>query len=116
MAAINAEIDTHQRAIKNLREERRNARASLESLERRLERRATDLAIFRAAQAALLDEPTLEDSIVVANVDDGIVTLEGAVSTAEKEQKAAAIVRSIPGVESTNNRLQLVDDGGSGDR
>ena len=114
IAAINAEIDAHQQAIQNLRKERQNARASLESLEKRLERRATDLAIFRAAQEALLNEPTLEDSIVVANVDDGIVTLEGAVSNAEKEQKAASIVSSIPGVKSTNNRLQLVDDGSDG--
>jgi len=111
IAAINAEIDRHQSAIQNLRKERQNARAALETLEERLERRATDLAIFRAAQSALLNDPLLEDSVVVANVDDGVVTLEGTVSSAEKEQKAAEIIGGIPGVDSTVNRLQLVDDG-----
>lgn len=109
---IDAEITTHENAIQQLRKERQNAKAKLMTLEERLQRRATDLAIFRAAQSALLDEPTLQEAAVLASVEDGIVTLNGSVSSAQEEQKATDIVRAIPGVESTVVRLQLIDESG----
>lgn len=116
LSSLNAEINSHQDAIEQLRQERQRARSKLMTLEERLERRATDLAVFRAAQSALLDEPALQDAAVLANVEDGTVTLEGSVSNSAQKQKAADVVRSIPGVESTVVRLQVVEDAPNHDK
>lgn len=110
LETLNEEIAGHEDAIQQLRRERYNTKARLMTLEERLQRRATDLAIFRAAQSTLLDEPTLQEVAVVASVEDGIVTLSGTVSNAQQKQKATEIARSIPGVESTVVRLQLIDE------
>jgi len=104
------EIAGHEEAIQQLRKERQSVQAKLLTLEERLQRRATDLAIFRAAQSALLDEPTLQEAVVLASVEDRVVTLSGSVASVQQEQKATDIVRSIPGVESTVVRLQIIDD------
>lgn len=116
LVSINEQIAGHQDAIQQLRKERRNAKAKLMTLEERLQRRATDLAIFRAAQSALLDEPMLQEAAVLANVEDGAVTLNGSVSSLEEEKKATDIVRAIPGVESTIVRLQLIDESEADDK
>lgn len=110
LQSLNEEIAGHEQAIQELREQRQQARKQLLSLEERLELRATDLAIFRAAQSALLDEPTLQAAAVVANVEDGVVTLTGSVATNEEKQNAVAIAKSVPGVRSTVVRLQLIDE------
>ena len=110
LESLNSEIAEHQDAIQKLRRERQSVNAKLMTLEQRLQRRATDLAIFRAAQSALLDEPTLQEAAVVASVEDGVVTLSGSVSSLQEEQTATDIVRSIPGVKSTVVRLQLIHD------
>lgn len=110
LESLNEEIAGHEEAIHQLQKERQRAKAKLMTLEERLQRRATDLAIFRAAQSALLDEPTLQGAAVLASVEDGVVTLNGSISGLQEERKATEIVRSIPGVESTVVRLQLVDE------
>lgn len=110
LESLNEEIAAHEDAIQQLRKERQSAKAKLMTLEERLQRRATDLAIFRAAQSALLDEPTLQEAAVLASVEDGVVTLSGSVASVQEEQKATDIVQSIPGVESTVLRLQFIDE------
>ncbi len=110
LESLNEEIAGHEDAIQQLRKERQSAKAKLMTLEERLQRRATDLAVFRAAQSALLDEPTLQEAAVLASVEDGVVTLSGSVPSVQDEQKATDIVRSIPGVESTIVRLQVIDE------
>lgn len=110
LAALNAHIDRHMDAIDELRQERQQARSKLMTLEERLEKRATDLAIFRAAQRALLDEPTLRDAAVLASVEDGRVTLDGTVASRAQQEKAAELVRSVPGVSSTVVRLRIIDE------
>jgi len=116
LASLNEEIAGHEEAIQQLRKERQQARAKLMTLEERLERRATDLAIFRAAQSALLEEPALQDAVVLASVEDGVVTLKGSVSSVAEEQQATKIVSAIPGVESTLVRLELIDKSDAGDK
>ena len=100
-------IERHEDRLDDLRKQRRKAKAQLLTLEQRLERRATDLAIFRAAQRALLDEPALQQSVVSARVEDGIVTLVGSVADLGDERIAREIVQAIPGVESIVSRVQL---------
>ena len=102
------EIDSHEEALEQLRKERQRARAKLMTLEERLQRRATDLAIFRAAQSALLEDDGLKEAAVSASVEDGVVTLTGSVSSAEEERIATGLVRAVPGVESTVSRLQII--------
>ncbi len=99
-------IKRHEDRLDTLRTQRRQAKARLMTLEQRLERRATDLAIFRAAQGALLDEPALQESLVSVRVEDGVVTLVGSVANASGEQIAKDTVRAIPGVESIVSRVE----------
>lgn len=110
LESLNEEIAAHEEAIQQLRKNRQRVKAELTTLEERLQRRATDLAIFRAAQSALLEEPTLQEAAVLASVEDGVVTLNGSVSSVQEERKAMEIVRAIPGVESTVVRVQLIDE------
>lgn len=113
LQTLNEEIASHEQAIQELREQRQRARKHLLSLEERLALRATDLAIFRAAQSALLDEPTLQDAAVLANVEDSVITLTGSVANDKERQTAVKIAESVPGVQSTIVRLQLIDENGA---
>lgn len=110
LQSINADINSHLDAVAELKKERQRVRASLMTLEERLERRATDLAIFRAAQSALLDDPTLQQAAIVANVEDGVVTLTGSVANMKQRQAAMQVVEAVPGVESTVVRLEIITD------
>ncbi|MBT8078611.1 MAG: BON domain-containing protein [Gammaproteobacteria bacterium] len=110
LQSINADINSHLDAVTELKKERQRVRASLMSLEERLEHRATDLAIFRATQSALLEEPALQQAAIVANVEDGVVTLTGSVANLQQRQEAMQVVETVPGVESTVVRLQIITD------
>jgi hypothetical protein len=75
-----------------------------EEIARRLEERVLD---------ALHDEPVLGSrSIEIAVVGDGVVELTGTVHTIDEISRAAALVRSVPGVSMVLNRIE-VRSGGS---
>ncbi len=93
--------------LDRLREERWRVAAKLDTLEERLAARATDVAVFRAVQTALLEEPALTDSAINVHVEHGKVSLHGVVASEEQRDRAIVITRAIPGVKSVNSRLRL---------
>ncbi len=109
---LSSEINNHETRLSELREERRKLRSRLTTLEERLEQRATDLAIFRAVQSALLADPSLETTLVAANVEDRVVTLTGLVNASTEQATATRIARETPGVESVVSRIVVDLDNG----
>lgn len=75
------------------------------TLEERLEKRATDVAIFRAVQTALLNDERLTDSAISVDVEDGVVTIRGLVDSPSKKQAALSIAESLPGVRAIKSRM-----------
>lgn len=88
--------------------------AKLDTLEERLAARATDVAVFRAVQTALLQEPALADTAIKVHVEHGKVSLHGVVPSEEQRERAIVISRATPGVGSVISRLRL-DASGNGD-
>jgi osmotically-inducible protein OsmY len=58
-------------------------------------------------QTRLLEDDTLEPYAVSASVDDGVVTLHGAVDTYDEADHAARIARETFGVIGIENRLRI---------
>lgn len=100
--------------LDRLREERWRMAAKLDTLEERLAARATDVAVFRAVQTALLQEPALADTAIKVHVEHGKVSLHGVVPSEEQRERAIVISRATPGVGSVISRLRL-DASGNGD-
>ncbi len=105
---LEAEIEVHEDALDQLRTERRKSKARLQNLEERLEARATDVAIFRAVQTALLESAALQESAISVGVEDGKVTLRGIVDGAAKREQALELARNTAGVDAVVSRI-LVD-------
>ena len=107
LAMLTTQIEQQRDALHDLEVERRKAKSKLMTLEERLQLRATDVAIFRATQVNLLNEPMLRNDAISVSVDDGVVTLSGTVSTLDHKQKAKDIADAVPGVASTVIRIQV---------
>lgn len=104
---LEAQIEAHEDTLDRLRTERRKANAQLQNLEERLAARATDVAIFRAVQSALLEDATLNESAISVRVEDGKVTLRGIVAGAAQRDKALELALNIAGVDSVVSRIQV---------
>ena len=107
LSVLTAQIEQQRDALHDLEVERRKAKSKLMTLEERLQLRATDVAIFRATQVNLLNEPALRNDAISVSVEDGVVTLSGRVSTLALKEKARNIAEAVPGVESTVVRIQV---------
>lgn len=107
LAALNDEIAELESALDSKRSERRKLRARKQTLEERVAARATDVALFRAVQSALLEHDELSESAVSVDVDDGSVTLRGVVASAEERNAAVAAARDVPGADAIIVRLQI---------
>jgi osmotically-inducible protein OsmY len=109
LESLDQRIDEHERALDELRDRRRKMKDRLRTLEERLAARATDVALFRAVQSALLDEPGLKETAINVLVEDKRVTLVGAVPSADQRDRALAIARAAPGVGEVASRLRIHD-------
>ena len=69
--------------------------------------RATDVALFRAVQSALLEDESLQETGVSVSVEDGIVTLRGVVESADARDTARNIAQGVTGVETVVNRIRV---------
>lgn len=107
--SLETRIDEHERALDELRDRRRKMKDRLQTLEERLAARATDVALFRAVQSALLEEPGLKETAINVLVEDKAVTLVGAVPSADQRDRALSIAREVPGVEEIESRLRIDD-------
>ncbi len=99
-----------QQGLREARKQLRQAERAVLSAEQRLSRRATEVALFRAVQKALLEDPALRQEAISARVDGSRVTLEGEVSEAELQARALEVARGTPGVEQVTDDLEVADE------
>ena len=114
LASLNVQIEETETKLEQLRDERRDLRDRVRTLEERLEARATDVAIFRAVQSALLEDTSLAESAIGVSVDDGRVTLTGMVRSVEERAQALAIAKQIAGVASVSSKIRVNNPAATG--
>jgi len=66
-----------------------------------------DSAITAKVKSAILNEPSLSVGDIRVETKENIVQLSGMVDNREDMSKAVALARSVPGVASVRNDLQL---------
>lgn len=109
LADLNTRIEQTESSLDELREERRTQRDKVRTLEQRLEARATDVAIFRAVQSALLSDERLQEVAVAVDVEDRVVALSGIVRTQEQARRAVELSDQVAGVASVSSRIRVND-------
>lgn len=117
LESLNQRIEEHQDQLAQLRQERRRTEDRLLNLADLVEARATDVAVFRAVQSALLDAPALNQAAIAVDAKDGLVTLSGMVPSEELHQLAIDIARGTAGVDRVRSRIDVAppaQDGQSG--
>lgn len=98
LADIEQKIELHEQSLADLRNKRRQLRERLLTLEERLAARATDVAVFRAVQSALLEDEALSQRAISVDAEDGVVVLRGLVSSEQEEMLAMRVANTVPGV------------------
>ena len=71
------------------------------------ERQVDDASISAGVKAAIAAEPALKGSEIQVDTEHGVVQLSGFVSSAEDVATAAAVARTVKGVQSVRNDLRL---------
>ncbi len=66
-----------------------------------------DTVITTKVKAAILDEPTLKSAEINVETFKGVVQLSGFVSSQAAESKAVEVARTVGGVKSVKNDMQL---------
>ena len=115
-------VEEKQEAVRQAEEALAQARKELEQAESELAQarqttrtRATDVALFRLVQSALLDNEDLEDVAIRAQVKDGVVTLYGEVGDPALAEEALETARSAAGNEDVSSEIQVREaPGGQG--
>src|SRR5690242_18628026 len=67
------------------------------------ERQVDDASITAGVKAAIAGEPALKGSEIQVDTSQGVVQLSGFVSSAEDVATAAAVARTVKGVQSVRN-------------
>lgn len=109
LADLDKRIEQTEELLDELRSERRKQRDTVRTLEQRLEARATDVAIFRSVQTALLGDERLQDVAIAVDVEDRAVTLSGLVRAPEQADQAVELSKQIAGVETVSSRIRVDD-------
>ncbi|MGI8467574.1 MAG: BON domain-containing protein [Pyrinomonadaceae bacterium] len=68
---------------------------------------ANDMWLWTKTRAELLATSDLRESTINVDVNDDVVTLRGTVANAEQKTKAYDVAKSIEGVKSVTNDLQI---------
>ena len=71
------------------------------------ERQVDDAGVSAGVKAAIAAEPALKGSEIQVDTEHGVVQLSGFVSSAEDVATAAAVARTVRGVQSVRNDLRL---------
>ena len=69
-----------------------------------------DVGIQSRVKLALLNDPDIKGLFINTEVDRGIVTLNGRVTSRELQQRALDIAAGIKGVERVQNKLTIVTE------
>jgi osmotically-inducible protein OsmY len=83
---------------------------SPEQARERLVRRVDDLETQTGIVDALMDSPALDGAKIRVRVRDGMVTLDGTVTSPMQKLDAEARTRAFPGVQGLNNQLKYQRD------
>lgn len=67
----------------------------------------SDPVILSQIKAKYAVDPDISAVSVDVDVDEGVVTLRGDVSSAEAKQRAESLARAVPGVKSVKNELKV---------
>jgi osmotically-inducible protein OsmY len=106
---IEQQIGRHQDELVTLTKQRRKMKDRLLTLEERLAARATDVALFRAVQAAILATSELEQSAIAVQAEDGVITLSGIVAEQAEKDSAILVASETPGVARVVSRISIDD-------
>jgi osmotically-inducible protein OsmY len=109
--AERAELEQCRQELADAKSQLAQARQKRSEAEDRVEEKATDVAIFRIVQSALLEAEELASAAIRADVDGGVVTLRGSVQEASARERAGALARETPGVTRVENQIEVA--GGS---
>lgn len=107
-------VQLAEQALQRAREELEQAARNLDQVREKVDVRATDVALFRVVQSALLDSEELENVAIRAEVEDGVVTLHGEVDEPALAEEAVETARSAAGTEEISNQIRIRDGGSSG--
>ena len=107
LESVEQRIAEHEDALARLTKQRRKLKNRVLTLEERVAKRATDVALFRSVQSGLLEAEALSQSAISVDAEDGVVRLSGLVSSEAEEAAAVRIARAVPGVASVQSRIDV---------
>lgn len=107
LESVEQRIAEHEDALARLTKQRRKLKNRVLTLEERVAKRATDVALFRSVQSGLLEAEELSQSAIAVDAEDGVVRLSGLVSSEAEEAAAVRIARAVPGVASVQSRIDV---------
>jgi len=110
LEAAKARLTSAESELYEARKAVRRAEKQVLSAEALVDRRASDVALFRRIQSQLLEAESLRQHAVTVQVDNQKVTLDGVVTSEAARQAALEISRSTPGVAEVRNRLDVESD------
>jgi osmotically-inducible protein OsmY len=114
LESLDTRIDELEATLAALRNERRRTEERLLTLEERVAARATDVALFRAVQSAVLEDEPLSQSAIAVDARKGVVTLTGLVPSAELRDRAVQLAADTAGVDRVVSRIDLEPGDGDG--
>ena len=114
LESLDTRIDELEATLVALKKERRRTEDRLLTLEDRVQARATDVALFRAVQSALLADGPLSQSAIAVDARKGVVTLTGLVNSAELGDRAVRLAGETAGVDRVVSRIDVEPDEGAG--
>lgn len=94
-------------ALAEARQREAKAQEKVDEARADVSEEATDEVLFRAVQKRLLEDETLEDVAISAQVRDGVVILRGTVPDAELRDRAVQVARSVPGVAGVESEIRV---------
>lgn len=107
LEGVEARIEELETSLATAKQRRRALRERVLTLEEKVAVRATDVALFRAVQSALLELPGLTEAAVSVDADGGTVALSGLVASYEEREAAEAVAAATPGVGRVINRIKV---------
>lgn len=107
LEAVEARIEELETSLAAAKERRRALRERVLTLEEQVAARATDVALFRAVQSALLELPGLTEAAVSVEADGGTIALSGLVASPAEREAAETLAAATPGVDRVINRISV---------
>ncbi len=95
------------RNIEGAKEVRNDIEVQSRTAERSAGEVVDDGVITARVKAALIDNPTTKARQINVDTRNGVVQLQGFVDTSEEKMQAAQVARSVSGVQSVRNDLEV---------